>query len=1004
MNVSEIIVNPFLNLLNDDSDNINKIYEEYKEVFIICCKNNETVGKEIYQYYIDKQVLSDVKKKLFLIKTNVNILNNINHKNKVLLLPESLLKEINIFNYKLCEKNIALMILNIDYDNLLLYISQFESNNNLEELFKFLTINLYFKGNVTNVKTYKKINSLINFEDSDYWTYSYKCKMDLTEYFTNRKFNLSSTVMKEIGCYLNEIHKTKNYTDPSKLLLSGNFKYKVFNEKNIKKEDINELFGILDDKQRYFLFCNLIVSKRYCHLALNNIYLLRLMKDTMVKYAELFRYLIGYAWIRFYFDESIKKSYISKNDDFIFDINTASELPNYPFLSSNPKLNPYMPILISDNQLDPHNNIGGVTDYIENPTPTNNGICNLEEFKTRLNIFCTNNPKHNIFEHVDFDKDNIAISGSVMAACLQRSHPLLALFNKITNYETRLARFYNEYYALADIDIMFLTDDIFDYMSKVQRFYNQIVVNVCTLYPEYAEPSHVKLVSDKIAYLFVNDEKALKLCNNSVETLDRIKKSLEEPATKKLFEPLFQQELVKFKKDRISKMSQEEINHFSLVYPDYFDFENINWRIRFTKEKNDNDINMLINYKYHIKSPHITHNLELFNVKYNDFFSTIQSFHLPCVRSYYDGNNVYLTPSCISAHLTYMNIDYKYFSGARDPVDIINKYRMRGFGTWLNNDEKIILLRYSKHNPFWNNLYNIVDDNMKPIQGFLSVNNKLFHPRMFNIDSYYDAFPIDWTEPYIVQKESKKLDNVNDYFLELSNRYKTRLLFPFLNDMQTIGINGSIKKLNKWVIEGCWNIMQNTIKKEKTKGNILEATKIKKRNTYFYDISGSYNTFNDKTNLVINEPSITIASNNQILETTSGPILDTTLDTSSGPILDTSSGPILDTLSGPILDTSSGLIKEQLNIMSENLNKASDIASILNNPSLTNEINTLGKMIADLIVPPVTKTTEPVLTKTTQKPSIPNLTPILPKNIEPIIDINDYEFDSDLDEDEDEDD
>jgi hypothetical protein len=34
-----------------------------------------------------------------------------------------------------------------------------------------------------------------------------------------------------------------------------------------------------------------------------------------------------------------------------------------------------------------------------------------------------------------------------------------------------------------------------------------------------------------------------------------------------------------------------------------------------------------------------------------------------------------------------MNLDYKYFAGSQDPINIINKYRMRGFGCWLNMNE-----------------------------------------------------------------------------------------------------------------------------------------------------------------------------------------------------------------------------------------------------------------------------------------------------------------------------
>lgn len=65
MNNSEIIVNPFLNLLNDESENINKLYDEYKDVFIICCKNEEVISKEIYQYYIDKNILNEIKKNYY---------------------------------------------------------------------------------------------------------------------------------------------------------------------------------------------------------------------------------------------------------------------------------------------------------------------------------------------------------------------------------------------------------------------------------------------------------------------------------------------------------------------------------------------------------------------------------------------------------------------------------------------------------------------------------------------------------------------------------------------------------------------------------------------------------------------------------------------------------------------------------------------------------------------------------------------------------------------------
>ena len=52
-----------------------------------------------------------------------------------------------------------------------------------------------------------------------------------------------------------------------------------------------------------------------------------------------------------------------------------------------------------------------------------------------------------------------------------------------------------------------------------------------------------------------------------------------------------------------------------------------------------------------------------------------------------------------------INLDYKYFSGSKDPIDIINKYRMRGFGTLLNEKEKIKLIEYSKNVQQWADFY-----------------------------------------------------------------------------------------------------------------------------------------------------------------------------------------------------------------------------------------------------------------------------------------------------------
>jgi hypothetical protein len=290
--------------------------------------------------------------------------------------------------------------------------------------------------------------------------------------------------------------------------------------------------------------------------------------------------------------------------------------------------------------------------------------------------------------------------------------------------------------------------------------------------------------------------------------------SLTTPETLKLFETFAKNEIEKYKLELISKYSSDKIEEINKKYPDYFNYDNIKYQIRLMKIDNqtDTNIDIKVNHKYKIDSPHLNHSLELFMVKYNDFFATVHTFHLPCVRSFYDGENVYLTPSCVTAHLTYMNLDYKYFAGSRDPIDIINKYRMRGFGTWLNNDEKKIYHTYTKIHPFWDSLYNLSSSSKKNSMGSLNLNHKVFQPRLYNIESYYDACPVDLDNGYTI-KELYTYLTTDDLLKEISYRFNTMnyIEHNFLNSLQTINKFGYINPVQKWTIEAVYNIINSKI-------------------------------------------------------------------------------------------------------------------------------------------------------------------------------------------------
>ena len=853
--MSDMIQNPLVAGQQINTDNVQQIMKEYYNVYFIVTKNNYEVNNAIYDLMIDKSLYYDIVKNFILVSAPIYIIKIPKHFNRVTIVNDTILKDFNIFNYNLREKNLVIMTLNISYDNIKLYLQQFDKKYTFVSFYKTLSMNTYFDSKISFDNLEKNINNLY---ESNYWVNNSKCKVGITSYFEQRQFNfyVLKNITKDLGNYLDEIYKCKNYIDPSKIILTNTNQYKINNYNVFSKSDIYNLLSSLPAKQQYLLFCNLLISKTYCHLVLNNIKVLQLMKTVIYKYAQLFRYLIGYAWIRFYFDESIKKTFTRKEDQFIFDIDTASELPIYPFSIKYPKLNPYMPILVKDTVLNSEYNFGGISD---NKTKENvRKIANFEEFKANLNIFCTGDPTYNLFENIRWTEDKIALSGSTVCACIQKYNPLMEQFNNYSGGTEKQKRYYNEYYAKSDIDVMFLTNNQIDFMNKVKTFHNQLSINICSR-NNYAQPEHIKLKCEKQVFLFVSEQDI----NNIIEknklslTFDYIKSTFELQETKELFKDIFDEQLTKFKKIFFSKITPDKLDEYTFQYPDYINFDDLTYKVRLHKTKNEinYDINISINFKYRIISPHLDYPLELFMVNYDDFFATVQTFHLPCVRAYYDGDNVYMTPSCVSSHLTYMNIDYKYFAGTNDPIDIINKYRMRGFGIWLNENEKTLFLKYSEANLTWNNLYNISFKNEKSVEtnlGCLQLNHKLFKPRLYNIEEYYDVIPVDLQMGYSDIKDNSKIIiiTMEDYFNEIKTRFNSIDLI-LTNKLQTINSEGTINPIQKWVIEASWNIGEQLLLSP------IPANDQKKINIAKYKLSLK-NKFTNNTNNTNNPNNLNI--------------------------------------------------------------------------------------------------------------------------------------------------
>lgn len=802
------------------------IAKYYRHVYCICPFSSIDI-ELITKPFIDLDDFNKILSSMVLYQTNISIIRNIIHFGNLIQCSSSEISNANHFNYKLDDTILILPIFNINFLSLQTYIDSINGLVTLNKIYDIIILNKYFGDDNNKINVKLRINSMItSIEESKYWQLPYNCMMNLTKLFEQRNFNFNSirinsnkdmhdliqrldkSPLKEN--YLTQIFNSKKYVDPSMIINKKGYKlYSKVWSCEYTKEDINNLFSNLDNYQKYTLFTYLCVSKQYCHLVINNHHILNIMKSHINHNIYTYQYMFGYAWIRFYFEETINRFHVKTSDMYIFDINTASELPVFYFDYKKPHENPYMPLIISLNSLQPDYNIGGVV--TTNIKDIDRRICNLTEFKERMNIFISGNKNIDFLDGIDFKKLKIGITGSIMTACAQYQHPLIHLFiNEQTrgDFNSIYKRYFNEYYYESDIDMMIKTTDTFEFLDLSKEFYDKLTDNISKYMKVSKDDTFVKYTIIKTSFLFVTKEFLEQyICNESI-TYDFIIKNLNNPLLITKFIP-FAKKMHDIECEKIlSELNDIQMNELILKYPDMFTFDSTTVAIKFYDSKTkttqlnqkmesemtqdeidliltttnnteniiESDIKLIdglsytTSFKVKISSPYLDHSFELFSIKKDDFMTTVANFHMPCVRAYYDGN-VYMTPSFISAHMTFMNIDYKYFAGVRDPIEIINKYRMRGFGVWLNKNEISTYIKYCHEVPFWNNIFKINPANKKTYTNclnILSINHNIFRPRLINKDLITtNAPPIPLENPYN--------DNVyNSQYLLINNYYNKR--------------------------------------------------------------------------------------------------------------------------------------------------------------------------------------------------------------------------------------
>ena len=762
--MSQLMKNPFIS--NNKKYSVDGEYFEFtpynlkkhfKNVYVFCKFNNYVDCKDILMGDIDIENLNDILKMFTLYESNISLVYNTTLFSNIVILDSDFLKDSNYFGYELPETILVLPIFNISFLNIQSHIDNITDNSyTIEKLYNEIVMKEHLKYNFDNKIIYNLINIISNLNIDSYWKQPKNANLNINEYFNNRKFEYylkKNTTTGIIASAMFKINKDIDYFEDIidknvnniKSLKTTENKYsnKYFFSKEgecskYTNDDINGLFEYFLEKKKLNpyknqfmtkkyennindiineLYFKLFRSKDYCHHILNNkklnsgtfYHLVNSRNNGLSNFINTFRY----AWTKLYMDERAKESYLNTNDDIVFDIHTASRLPYFSPPSRNRYIgNPYVVIPINSSIF--NNNIFGInySSYSKDM-----GVVDLQTFRNKMNTFICGNENFNIFEGIDFKENKMGITGSVMPACLHKNNPLRLKFD--SDY-----RYFAEYYCNSDIDIMIQTQDTNEFLNISNNIFEKIKENHIL----YFESDKISKYLNKHCYVSLNPnfvknklpEMEFEYVKNNLRTDKMLLKIL----------PFIEEEYKKY----IDSLNLDE-NNKKLM--EDFDAKNIRLDLYDTVKDNFNDITIRMNLKFKINSAPLSRELELFMNNRGDFMNMVSKFHLPCVRAYYNGDNVYMTPSCITSYMTMMNLHYRYFSGQTTPMEIINKYRMRGFGILLNKKEIKELFKYSCDNEFWRNLYdfnkiNSVKANMKKFLTINDPNYRFYEPRKYN--------------------------------------------------------------------------------------------------------------------------------------------------------------------------------------------------------------------------------------------------------------------------------
>lgn len=629
-------------------------FNSYNRVLAICVLHGNDTNYDLF-HTLNKSLLEKYKYKFILKEiTDIYSIKN-NYKLKDLVVPfkhPDILEYFNHDNIELTDDELVLPLLFIRHDHL--------------DILLKMSYHLYDLDNYNIIMQFVKYFGIANLSDI---YILYKSILQNNVLLENKNISIRTLLnINNRNIITNKnIIITNNYNENirSQYVNMGNVNIPYI-YKNLNVIDNNlvmRMFNQYRDKNN--IIKKLLLHPKYFYLMLKNTEMMHLLNlnDHKDEFNIAWRQMVLYEY-------SVKNK--QPDDFFVYDLETANKLPQYERSYCD---NPYF--VLNDHWYNYNIHLNFDIQFLN---------VSLKIFITNMSIFiCGDYNEPNIFKYIDFS-DKFGLTGSIIPACVC-NHPYLINFMEEFKDDPKRCfvhtkRYFDYYYANSDIDIMCSTKSEEQYFKDctyftqgIHRILNETYKNV-KMYSKYI-PSIV---------FFINDD-IIKKYNNDVLPDDG---KINEKIKLKLYH------LYLIERWKHNRKTTIKIPHYKLKDITFFIRNNNSFMVKkkYNSIQNSEVVHCFIakSLKYKIMT-NKTKTFELFMFRYDNFIQMVDSFHLNCVRAYFDGKTVKMLPSFITAMKTLINMDLKFFSSKTTPKDIIWKYFNRGYFCVLNRAERELLPR-----------------------------------------------------------------------------------------------------------------------------------------------------------------------------------------------------------------------------------------------------------------------------------------------------------------------